>query len=115
MRRHPTLPLTMRTRSTRSRLRVATTAPSPRSSSSHPRSSPGEVMALPPVAARPYPWPFDGRWSPADTALVIIDMQTDFLKAGGYCDQMGLDVGLTSAAIAPARSVLARMRELGFS
>jgi nicotinamidase-related amidase len=70
---------------------------------------------LPAVQARPYPWPFDGRWSPADTALVVIDMQTDFLKPGGYCDQMGLDVGLTSAAIEPTRRVLERMRELGFT
>jgi nicotinamidase-related amidase len=70
---------------------------------------------LPPVDAAPYSWPFDGSWSPADTALVIIDMQTDFLKAGGYCDQMGLDIGLTSAAIEPTRRVLERMRALGFT
>jgi biuret amidohydrolase len=68
-----------------------------------------------PVAARPYSWPFDGRWSPDDTALVIIDMQTDFLKAGGYCDQMGLDIGLTSVAIEPTRRVLDRMRAREFT
>lgn len=72
-------------------------------------------MTLPSIIADPYAWPFDGRWSLADTALVVIDMQTDFLKPGGYCDQMGLDIGLTSAAIEPARRVLARMRELGFT
>jgi len=68
-------------------------------------------MLSPRPNADPYDWPFDGRWSAADTALVIIDMQTDFLKPGGYCDQMGLDIGLTSAAIEPTRRVLARMRE----
>ena len=66
------------------------------------------------LASDPYPWPFDGNLGPHNTALVIIDMQTDFLRAGGYCDQMGLDVGLTSAAIEPTRRVLARMRQLGF-
>jgi biuret amidohydrolase len=70
---------------------------------------------LPAVKADPYRWPFDARWSPTDTAFVIIDMQTDFLKPGGYCDQMGLDIGLTSAAIAPTHRVLARMRQLGFA
>jgi nicotinamidase-related amidase len=70
---------------------------------------------LPAVQAHPYPWPFDANWSPGDTALVIIDMQTDFLKPGGYCDQMGLDIGLTSSAIEPTSRVLARMRELGFT
>ncbi len=70
---------------------------------------------LPAVKSDPYHWPFNARWSPADTALVIIDMQTDFLKPGGYCDLMGLDIGLTSAAIEPTRRVLARMRELGFT
>jgi biuret amidohydrolase len=73
------------------------------------------MTCLPPVEAKPYAWPFDGRWSPADTALIIIDMQTDFLKPGGYCGQMGLDIGLTSAAIEPTRRVLTRMRALGFT
>jgi nicotinamidase-related amidase len=69
---------------------------------------------LPSVKADPYAWPFDGRWSVADTALIVIDMQTDFLKPGGYCATMGLDVDLTASSIAPARRALARMRELGF-
>ena len=72
-------------------------------------------MSLPTVDADPYPWPFDERWSPADTALVIIDMQTDFLKPGGYCDQMGLDVGLTASSIEPTLRILERMRTLGFT
>lgn len=72
-------------------------------------------MTLPTIDARPYAWPFDERWSPQDTALVVIDMQTDFLKAGGYCDQMGLDIGLTASAIEPTVRVLARMRALGFT
>jgi biuret amidohydrolase len=72
-------------------------------------------MKLSQVKANPYAWPFDGTWSPQDTALIIIDMQTDFLQAGGYCDQMALDIGLTSSAIGPTRVVLERMRALGFT
>ena len=31
----------------------------------------------------PYPWPYDGDLRAANTALVIIDMQTDFCGIGG--------------------------------
>ena len=30
------------------------------------------------VAADPYRWPYDGNLTPANTALIIIDMQVDF-------------------------------------
>mgnify|MGYP000906864407 FL=1 len=67
-----------------------------------------------PVDANPYAWPFDGRWTAADTALVIIDMQTDFCGVGGYVDKMGYDLSLTRAPIEPIRAVLAAMRAKGF-
>ena len=38
------------------------------------------------VASDPYLWPFDGDLRPANTALIIIDMQTDFCGPGGYVD-----------------------------
>jgi len=41
------------------------------------------------VPADPYPWPFDGGWTPHNTALLVIDMQTDFCGLGGYVDRMG--------------------------
>jgi nicotinamidase-related amidase len=66
------------------------------------------------VTADPYPWPFDGDLRPANTALIIIDMQTDFCGAGGYVDKMGYDLSLTRAPIGPIRSVLAAMRVGGF-
>ena len=66
------------------------------------------------VPALPYPWPYDGRLSKDDTALMVIDMQTDFCGIGGYVDKMGYDLSLTRAPIAPIRSVLAVMREQGF-
>jgi len=67
------------------------------------------------VEAEPYPWPFDGDLRPDNTALLIIDMQTDFCGAGGYVDKMGYDLSLTRAPIDPIRRVLAAMRERGFT
>jgi biuret amidohydrolase len=66
-----------------------------------------------PVDANPYAWPWDGRWSAADTALVIIDMQTDFCGVGGYVDAMGYDLSLTRAPIAPIRALLDAARATG--
>jgi biuret amidohydrolase len=62
------------------------------------------------VAADPYPWPYDGDLRPANTALIVIDMQTDFCGPGGYVDSMGYDIGLTRAPIEPIRRLLAAMR-----
>ena len=67
------------------------------------------------VSADPYPWPYDGDLRPANTALVVIDMQTDFCGAGGYVDSMGYDLSLTRAPIEPIRRLLAAMRGGGYS
>jgi nicotinamidase-related amidase len=67
------------------------------------------------VAANPYPWPYAGRADPGNTALVIIDMQTDFCGVGGYVDKMGYDLSLTRAPIEPIKAVLKAMRWLGFT
>jgi nicotinamidase-related amidase len=66
------------------------------------------------LAADPYPWPYDGRLEPSNTALVIIDMQTDFCGIGGYVDTMGYDLSLTRAPIEPIKKLLAAMRAKGF-
>lgn len=66
------------------------------------------------VSANPYAWPYNGDLRPANTALVVIDMQTDFCGPGGYVDSMGYDITLTRAPIEPIRRVMARMREQGF-
>ncbi|HWH82496.1 MAG TPA: isochorismatase family cysteine hydrolase [Burkholderiaceae bacterium] len=34
----------------------------------------------PQVAAQPYAWPFDGRWSSTDSALIVIDVQRDLAE-----------------------------------
>lgn len=66
------------------------------------------------INADPYPWPYNGDLHPANTALVIIDMQIDFCGVGGYVDKMGYDISLTRAPIAPIRSMLTLAREYGF-
>jgi nicotinamidase-related amidase len=60
--------------------------------------------------ADPYPWPYDGNLTPANTALIIIDMQTDFCGVGGYVDRMGYDLSLTRAPIAPIAALLEKCR-----
>jgi biuret amidohydrolase len=66
------------------------------------------------IAADPYAWPFDGNLTPANTALIIIDMQTDFCGSGGYVDKMGYDISLTRAPIEPIKRLLAAMRSKGY-
>jgi nicotinamidase-related amidase len=66
------------------------------------------------VAADPYPWPYDGDLRPQNTALMVIDMQTDFCGVGGYVDKMGYDLSLTRAPIEPIRKLLAAMRAGGY-
>lgn len=61
----------------------------------------------------PYMWPFDGQLSIKNTALIIIDMQTDFCGIGGYVDTMGYDISLTRAPIVPIQKLLERVRQLG--
>jgi len=62
------------------------------------------------VQAEPYEFEF----TPATTALVIIDMQRDFVDPGGFGEALGNDVSLLRKAIAPTKKVLeaARKRRL---
>src|SRR5258708_8469443 len=62
------------------------------------------------VPAVPYPWPFDGDLRRENTALTVIDMQTDFCGKGGYIDLLGYDISLTRACIEPIQRVLAAFR-----
>lgn len=64
------------------------------------------------INSTPYNYPFDGDFRPDNTALMIIDMQTDFCGKGGYVEQMGYDISLTQRAIEPIKKLLAAAREV---
>jgi len=61
---------------------------------------------MPSVAAEPYVFDLALR----RCALVIIDMQRDFLEPGGFGAALGNDVGMLRRAIEPTRRVLAAAR-----
>ena len=67
------------------------------------------------VVSAPYPWPYDGDLRPENTALIVIDMQTDFCGKGGYVDCMGYDISLTRAPIEPIDRLMAAMRAKGYT
>jgi len=64
---------------------------------------------MPEIPAVPYPYAFD----PARTALVIIDMQRDFLEPGGFGAALGNDVSRLAGVVEPTRQVLAAARAAG--
>jgi nicotinamidase-related amidase len=66
------------------------------------------------VNSAPYPWPYNGDLRPQNTALIVIDMQTDFCGKGGYIDLLGYDISLTRVCIDPISRVLAAARQNGF-
>jgi len=61
------------------------------------------------IAAEPEPLPIDL----TKTALVMIDMQRDFLEPGGFGESLGNDVSLLAKAITPCRALLEAMRARG--
>jgi len=71
-------------------------------------------MAQKHVKARPYLWPWNGDLRPGNSALIVIDMQTDFCGVGGYVDKMGYDLSLTRAPIEPIKKLLAATRKAGW-
>jgi nicotinamidase-related amidase len=64
-----------------------------------------------PVAVPAIPYEFE--LDPATTALVIIDMQRDFLLPGGFGESLGNDVGMLTKVVEPLGKVLEAARALG--
>jgi nicotinamidase-related amidase len=67
-----------------------------------------ELLAM---EADPYPFGFD----PDRTALLIIDMQRDFVEPGGFGETLGNDVSLLRAIIPPLGAVLTATRDAGMT
>lgn len=67
-------------------------------------------MNIVPIEATPFAYPF----APGRSALVIIDMQRDFVEPGGFGASLGNDVSLLHGAIAPIASLLAAWRARGW-
>jgi biuret amidohydrolase len=61
------------------------------------------------ISAEPEPLPIDL----TRTALIIIDMQCDFLLPGGFGETLGNDVSLLGRAVGPCRNVLDAARAAG--
>lgn len=62
------------------------------------------------VPSRPYPYPLD----PDHTALVVIDMQRDFIERGGFGDSLGNDVSRLEAIIPITAALIALFRQKGW-
>ncbi|GAA1289007.1 cysteine hydrolase [Pseudonocardia aurantiaca] len=63
------------------------------------------------IPADPYPFAFD----PASTALVLIDMQRDFVEPGGFGETLGNDVSLLQSVVPPLKNVLDTARAVGMT
>ena len=63
-----------------------------------------------PVPADPYPYPLE----PGRTALVVIDMQRDFIEPGGFGDALGNDVTRLAAIVPTVADLLTLFRAKGW-
>lgn len=61
------------------------------------------------IQAEPYDFDFDLD----STALVMIDMQRDFVEPGGFGESLGNDVSLLRSSIEPCKDLLETARETG--
>ena len=57
--------------------------------------------------------PFDFEFEPSTTALLMIDMQRDFVEPKGFGEMLGNDVSLVRRCIAPCLRVLTAARQAG--
>jgi biuret amidohydrolase len=63
------------------------------------------------VAARPFPFRFD----PARTALVVIDMQRDFLEPGGFGEALGNDLTPVAEIVPTVAALIQTFRDKGWT
>jgi nicotinamidase-related amidase len=65
------------------------------------------------IKARPFDFPYDGRLVPAQTALLVIDLQRDFLSTEGYFAKCGYDPAPLRAIIPAVNAVIRAARRAG--
>jgi nicotinamidase-related amidase len=68
---------------------------------------------MPAIAAQPFDFPYDGRLHPKTTALVVIDMQLDFLSHEGYFARQGYDPSRLRAIIPVVAELIDACRTAG--
>jgi len=61
--------------------------------------------------SKPYDWPLVGEWNLESTAVIVIDMQRDFLDPKGYFGALGENTSHVSTAIEPAKTFLNKIRQ----
>jgi nicotinamidase-related amidase len=63
------------------------------------------------IAAQPFAYTFE----PGKTALIVIDMQRDFVEPGGFGETLGNDVSLLQAIIPTTKKLLDVCRKAGMT
>ncbi len=65
------------------------------------------------ISAKPFNFPYDGNLDPARTALIVIDLQDDFLSSTGYFAKQGYDPSPLRAIIPAVNRLIGACRNAG--
>jgi biuret amidohydrolase len=65
------------------------------------------------IKATPFDFPYDGRLVPGNTALIVIDLQEDFLSTSGYFAKQGYDPSPLRAILPTVNRLIAAARAAG--
>ena len=67
------------------------------------------------IKATPFDFPYDGRLVPENTALIVIDLQEDFLSTTGYFARQGYDPTPLRAILPTVNRLIAAARAAGLT
>ncbi|MCV3208145.1 cysteine hydrolase [Mesorhizobium sp. YC-39] len=65
------------------------------------------------IKATPFDFPYDGKLVPGNTALIVIDLQEDFLSTTGYFARQGYDPSPLRAILPTVNRLIAAARAAG--
>lgn len=65
------------------------------------------------ITARPFNYPYDGNFDPSKTALLVIDLQIDFISHEGYFAKMGYDPASIRKIVPVVNDVIEAARNIG--